>query len=96
MSLIHRHVFGHAHECIHTEIYGLIDPLPPAAVVYTTNISRALRVSSALETGGVAVNSPALPELQVPFGGVKQSGTGRELGEEGLKAYLEPKTICIK
>jgi aldehyde dehydrogenase (NAD+) len=53
-------------------------------------------MASAIESGGVSVNVPYLPELQTPFGGVKQSGSGRELGEEGLKAYLEPKSIHIK
>ena len=44
----------------------------------------------------MGINKPYLPEVQVPFGGMKQSGNGRELGEEGLKAYLEAKTIEIK
>jgi aldehyde dehydrogenase (NAD+) len=43
----------------------------------------------------VAVNTLLIPEACVPFGGTKQSGIGRELGEEGLKAYLEPKTVYI-
>ncbi|KEF51436.1 uncharacterized protein A1O9_12585 [Exophiala aquamarina CBS 119918] len=71
-------------------IYGL------AANVYTTDLNQALRVTSALEGGIISVNSPLHPEIQAPFGGVKQSGYGRELGEEGLKAYLETKSIHIK
>ncbi|KAM5344310.1 hypothetical protein ACJ41O_012847 [Fusarium nematophilum] len=70
--------------------YGL------AACVYTTDLSRALRISSALESGGVSVNSPYLPELNTPFGGTKQSGNGRELGIHGLFSYLEPKSVHIK
>ncbi|KIW20125.1 hypothetical protein PV08_00700 [Exophiala spinifera] len=70
--------------------YGL------ASVIYTKSLNRGLRVSSALETGGVSINFPFIPETQTPFGGMKQSGSGRELGEEGLKAYLEPKTINIQ
>jgi aldehyde dehydrogenase (NAD+) len=66
------------------------------AAIYTTNLSRGLRVASAIEAGGIGINGPYMPEVQVPFGGMKQSGNGRELGEEGLKAYLEPKTIEIK
>ncbi len=66
------------------------------AQIYTTNLSRGLRVASALEAGGIGINAPYMPEVQAPFGGVKQSGNGRELGEEGLKAYLEAKTIEIK
>lgn len=70
--------------------YGL------ASNIYTTSLSRGLRVADALETGGVSINSPYLPAIQGPFGGKKQSGNGRELGEEGLHAYLEPKSINIK
>ncbi len=64
--------------------------------MYTADLNRALRVSSAIEAGGVAVNSLFIPDVQTPFGGWKQSGIGRELGEEGLKAYLEPKSVHIK
>ncbi|KAH6688489.1 aldehyde dehydrogenase [Plectosphaerella plurivora] len=70
--------------------YGL------ASCIYTADLSRALRMSSALESGGVSVNSPYLPELNTPFGGVKQSGQGRELGSHGLYSYLEPKSVHIK
>jgi len=69
--------------------YGL------ASNIYTTSLARGLRVADALETGGVSINSPFLPEITSPFGGKKQSGNGRELGEEGLHAYLEPKSINI-
>jgi len=70
--------------------YGL------SSCVYTSSVSRALRVASALEAGTVAVNAAHTPPLQVPFGGVKQSGNGRELGTFGLKMYMEPKSILIK
>ncbi|KAL5332712.1 aldehyde dehydrogenase domain-containing protein [Aspergillus crustosus] len=70
--------------------YGL------AACVYTSDIDRALRVSSQLECGGVAINSPYMPELNTPFGGVKASGQGRGLGKEGLMEYTEAKSIHIK
>lgn len=66
------------------------------ACVYTSDVSRALRVSAALEAGGVSINSPYLPELNTPFGGVKQSGQGRELGAYGLYSYLEPQSVHIK
>lgn len=66
------------------------------AQIYTANLSRGLRVASALEAGGIGINAPYMPEVQAPFGGMKQSGNGHELGEEGLKAYLEAKTIEIK
>ncbi|KIX06828.1 uncharacterized protein Z518_04804 [Rhinocladiella mackenziei CBS 650.93] len=77
-------------ELANATAYGL------ASNIYTSSLTRGLRVASALETGGVSINSPFLPEVQTPFGGMKQSGIGRELGEEGLKAYLEPKSIMIK
>ncbi|KAH7051151.1 aldehyde dehydrogenase [Macrophomina phaseolina] len=70
-------------------IYGL------AATVYTNDLNRALRISSKLESGGVSVNSPYLPELNTAFGGSKQSGSGRELGKYGLYEYLEPKSVHI-
>ncbi|KAF2146818.1 uncharacterized protein K452DRAFT_283020 [Aplosporella prunicola CBS 121167] len=70
--------------------YGL------SAAVYTQNVARALRVSAALETGTVSVNSSHMPTTTTPFGGVKQSGQGSELGRPGLMAYLNPKTIHIK
>ncbi|KAH7022044.1 aldehyde dehydrogenase domain-containing protein [Ilyonectria destructans] len=70
--------------------YGL------SACIYTKDLTRALRVSAAMETGGVSINSPYLPELNTPFGGVKQSGQGRELGAYGLYSYLEPQAVHIK
>ncbi|KIX01704.1 uncharacterized protein Z518_09430 [Rhinocladiella mackenziei CBS 650.93] len=70
--------------------YGL------ASTIYTSSSTRGLRVASSIESGGVAINSPFFPEPQTPFGGMKESGNGRELGEEGLTAYLEPKSIHIK
>ncbi|KAG8624750.1 hypothetical protein KVT40_007817 [Elsinoe batatas] len=69
--------------------YGL------AACIYTTDVTRALRVAAAVESGCVSVNTPHLPDPNTPLGGTKQSGQGRELGREGLYAYLEPKTIHI-
>ncbi|KAF9629109.1 hypothetical protein BFW01_g10312 [Lasiodiplodia theobromae] len=67
-----------------------------AANVYTNDLGRALRVSSKLESGGVSINSPYLPELNTAFGGTKQSGNGRELGKYGLYEYLEPKSVHVK
>lgn len=70
--------------------YGL------AACIYTTDLTRALRVAGKLESGGVSINTPHLPSKNTPFGGIKQSGYGRELGKHGLLSYLEAKTIHIK
>jgi len=69
--------------------YGL------AAYVFTTNLSRAWRVAEALEAGTVGVNDAVPTTSQVPFGGVKESGLGRELGSEGLDAFLETKHIAF-
>ncbi|KAL4963132.1 aldehyde dehydrogenase domain-containing protein [Aspergillus stella-maris] len=77
-------------ELANGSVYGL------AASVYTSNLDRALRVSSALECGGVAVNSPFLPQVNTAFGGIKASGQGRELGKYGLMEYTEAKSIHIK
>ncbi|KAF2806779.1 aldehyde dehydrogenase [Mytilinidion resinicola] len=63
--------------------------------VFTRDISRALRMSAGLETGVVGVNCVSYMNAQVPFGGMKQSGHGREFGEYALRAYTEPKTILI-
>ncbi|KAL1969442.1 hypothetical protein VTN77DRAFT_8880 [Rasamsonia byssochlamydoides] len=70
--------------------YGL------GAAVYTKDIARALRVSKKLESGVVGINMVYQIYPQLPFGGVKQSGYGRESGEEGLREYLEMKSIAIK
>jgi succinate-semialdehyde dehydrogenase len=69
--------------------YGL------AAFVHTNDLNTALRVSERLEYGMVCINDwlPATPEA--PFGGVKQSGMGRETGLEGLHEYMETKTLFI-
>lgn len=63
--------------------------------VFTKDITRALRMSSALESGVVGINCVSLQNLQVPFGGKKQSGIGREFGEYALRLYTEPKTVLI-
>ncbi|TVY17125.1 Cytosolic 1 aldehyde dehydrogenase [Lachnellula arida] len=63
--------------------------------VFTKDITRALRVSSALESGVVGVNCVSVQNIQTPFGGKKQSGIGREFGEYALRLYTEPKTVLI-
>lgn len=69
--------------------YGL------GSAVFTTNLERALRVSAEIEAGMVWINSSQDCDTHVPFGGVKQSGIGRELGEAGLEAYSQVKAVHI-
>ena len=69
--------------------YGL------AAFVQTNDLNTSIRMYEGLEFGMVCVNDwlPATPEA--PFGGIKQSGLGRECGLEGLEEYMETKTVFI-
>ena len=70
--------------------YGL------AASVWTTNLSRAHRVSARLQSGIVWVNCWMLRDLRTPFGGVKESGVGREGGLEALRFFTEPQNVCLQ
>jgi aldehyde dehydrogenase (NAD+) len=70
--------------------YGL------AAGVFTNNINNALTFANAVEAGSVWVNCYNATNVCSPFGGYKQSGIGRELGEEGINLYLETKAVSIK
>ena len=65
------------------------------AYVYTRDFKRALRVCEALETGMVGLNQGIVSNPAAPFGGVKQSGFGREGGYEGIEEYLETKYVAI-
>ncbi|KAK0105195.1 hypothetical protein ONS96_004596 [Cadophora gregata f. sp. sojae] len=66
-----------------------------SASVYTSNITRALRVAAKIDSGTVSIDAPHFPSLQVPFGGFKESGNGKELGKYGLQSYLRTKTVLI-
>ncbi len=70
--------------------YGL------AASVWTTNLSRAHRVASRLESGIVWINCWMRRDLRTPFGGVKNSGVGREGGVEALRFFTEAKNVCVQ
>jgi len=70
--------------------YGL------AAGLWTADLSRALRVAKRLQCGTVWVNTFRRVEASAPFGGVKQSGLGRERGREGLREFMQPKNVMIR
>ncbi|MGD9480735.1 NAD-dependent succinate-semialdehyde dehydrogenase [Shinella sp. G-2] len=70
-------------------IYGL------AAYFYASNLSRVWRVAEALEYGMVGINTGRMSSEAAPFGGVKQSGMGREGSRHGLEDYLEMKYLCM-
>ena len=63
--------------------------------IWTRDIGRALRVARAIETGNLSINSGSSVHLEAPFGGVKKSGLGRELGLQVLDNYTEWKTVYI-
>ncbi|OZC87675.1 NAD-dependent succinate-semialdehyde dehydrogenase [Rhodococcus sp. 05-340-1] len=69
--------------------YGL------AAYLFTTNLDRAINVSAALDVGMVGINRGVISDAAAPFGGVKESGFGREGGSEGIGEYLETKYIAL-
>src|SRR5918999_1686394 len=69
--------------------YGLV------AYVYTSNFNRAVRVIEGLQTGMVGLNQGMVSNAAAPFGGIKQSGFGREGGYEGLEEYLETKYVAV-
>ncbi len=76
-------------ELANNSIYGL------SAYAFTGNLDRAFRLMEALEAGTIGINDGVPSTSNAPFGGVKQSGWGRELGSEGLDAYLETKHVSL-
>lgn len=75
---------------VNHEDYGL------AAYLYSNDMSRVIRLSEKLEYGMVGVNDPLPFVVQSPFGGVKESGMGKEGGHHGIEGYLEEKLVSIK
>jgi len=85
--------FDGADEAVHlanSTRYGL------AASLWTRDLSRAHRVGAQLHSGIVWVNCWMLRDLRTPFGGVKESGLGREGGMDALRFFTEPKNVCVK
>lgn len=76
-------------ELANNHTYGL------ASAVFTRDVERAHRVAEQIESGMVWINSSQDSDVTVPFGGVKQSGIGRELGEAALEAYTQVKAIHL-
>jgi aldehyde dehydrogenase (NAD+) len=67
-----------------------------SAAVHTSNLNTAIEVSNALRAGTVWVNTYNTLHHQLPFGGYKESGIGRELGEAALENYVQTKTVSIR
>jgi succinate-semialdehyde dehydrogenase/glutarate-semialdehyde dehydrogenase len=66
-----------------------------ASYFYSRDVGRIFRVAEALEYGMVGINTGLISTCEVPFGGVKQSGLGREGSRHGLEEYLEMKYLCL-
>ena len=73
-----------------TTMYGL------AAAVWTRDVSKAHAIANRVRAGTVWINCYDVFDAAAPFGGFKQSGMGRELGEYGLQQYTEVKTVTVK
>ena len=70
--------------------YGL------ASVIWTNDLKRAHRVARELKAGIIWINCWMVRDLRTPFGGVKQSGVGREGGWEALRFFTEAKNVCVR
>ncbi|KAJ3560611.1 hypothetical protein NP233_g10723 [Leucocoprinus birnbaumii] len=88
-SIVKFHTEEEVTEWANDTTYGL------AANVLTESSSRAIRMANNLEAGGIYVNCAQSVEVCVPFGGYKQSGIGRELGEAALETYTQVKAVHI-
>ena len=90
MPLLDFHKLDQVIEAANNTKYGL------AAYVFTNDLTVAWRMAEGLEAGIIGINDPVRAPPQSPFGGMKESGLGRELAHEGLEAYLETKYVSFK
>jgi aminomuconate-semialdehyde/2-hydroxymuconate-6-semialdehyde dehydrogenase len=81
---------GQAIEFANSTRYGL------SASVWTRDLQRAHRVAASIDSGTVWINTWLLRDLRVPFGGMKESGVGREGGFESLRFFTEAKNVCVR
>ena len=84
--------FGDEAEAValaNSSVYGL------AASLWTRDLTRAHRVAEQVACGTIWINTWLMRDLRVPFGGMKNSGLGREGGEEAIRFFTEPKNVCI-
>lgn len=101
MTLVHEEIFGPVAALIRFETdeeairIANDTPFGLAAYLFSQNLGRAWSVAEALDAGMVGVNEGLFSNETVPFGGVKESGLGREGAAEGLDEYLETKFICL-
>jgi len=101
MDICHQEIFGPVSTILHfsTEEQAIAmandSDLGLASYLYTKDIGRIIRISRALEYGMVGVNETGISNHVAPFGGVKESGLGREGSKYGMDEYLEIKYVCI-
>lgn len=101
MTIVHEEIFGPVAALIRFESeeeavrIANDTPFGLAAYLFSRDIARAWRVAEQLDAGMVGVNEGIFSNETVPFGGVKESGLGREGAAEGLDEYLETKFICL-
>lgn len=101
MQIIHQEIFGPVAPILkfsdEAEAVNLANatPLGLACYFYSRDMSRAWRVSEALEYGMVGINEGIISNVAAPFGGIKESGQGREGSRYGLDDYLETKYLCM-
>ena len=83
------HSMKEAIEMANSTKYGL------GCTIFTKDIERALTAADKIKSGTICVNSPLMENIAAPFGGMKQSGIGREHGKEALDEFCEAKHIFI-